>query len=975
MAAVLAHPDGLLQACRIDRTFDHPVDHSTGLVIEGIGHHGDLGTGPKPVSASKAIIPESDVVTQLGENLRAVAPAQTQDPRPEAVRELEVEIAGGDVHCVQKIEPLQCEIVIRLETLVERQGQLGALEGAIAITSEQGTSVLISGEAGHGKSSIINEALEQLDHRYTVLTAACEPVGIPAAFSPLFEFLGHLPTELQSDIRSGAGRPVVLAAMLDLLKNDRVILVLEDIHWADEATLALVRYLGKRIDSTNSCLIVSYRTEELDVNAPLRLVVADLGPTSVRIDLPPLSLGGVGQMTQGSDLDPAAVYKATLGNPFFVSEVLRHPAIELPPTIQNAVLATASQIPSGGHELLYTVALSSDGVEISIAESLMPDAPDSLDLALQKRLLTLDGNRVVCRHDLIRESLAQAVPEASRRRIHRNLLSHLEASGDESPDIARLAYHSFGAADGAKAAGYSLLAARSAAAEGAHRQAAYHYDRVLLHRDQLESVELLAVLLDAAQEHCVVNSFERACELSRTRMELIEDGLDRARAQAWYGFFESRRNDLASTRKESTEALDLLRSAQPSEELSLALGTLAWAELVEGNLLAALELGDEAAAVGIAVGSPRMEIYGATTASTARAFNGDPEGVPQLEEAARRSVESRLGEFVGGARALNNRGNVALRSGKLDEALHWFDRLIDYATAHELDAWYVAGMATRSVINLNSGRWPEADRDLEVVIGQRTCISTEVEVLVASATLRARRADPGSQELIESALSYADQTPDYQLGLMAGILALEGAWMGLLPVAEAESRYNRLSQLPQLAADPAGCASLAYWANRVGFAPPTAVISGPTGLELRGDVREAARRWEQMGFVIEAALTGSMAKDADLEQIFSTLDRLGAVGVTKGLRRELARRGVRNVPRGERPTTKRHPAGLTNREAEVLALVVAGMSNLEIADRLYITEKTASHHVSAILAKLGVPNRMQAVALATSKGWVSAAPR
>lgn len=857
-------------------------------------------------------------------------------------------------------------MVMRTESLVEREGQLDSLAEMLAASAHRGSVALVSGEAGYGKTSLVNSFLERIDHRYRVLSTSCEPIGIPAAFAPLFELFDNLPEELRRDLRSGSGRPAVYAGVLDLIKNDRIVLIFEDIHWADEATLGLVRYLGRRVEATTSCVIITYRSEELDLNTPLRLVIADVGPAATRIELPPLTRDGVEQMARGLEIDPAALYDSTLGNPFFVEEVLRHPELELPPTIKNAVLASAGKIPAAALEVLYTVALSPDGVEVALAESLHPEAGAFLDLALQRRLIAFSNDRVACRHELIRESLAQAVPAAMKRRLHRQLLANLEEKSSDSPDIARLAYHSLGAGDPAKALTYSLRAARDAARAGAHRQAAYHYDNALAHNQQMDNESLSKVLLDAAHEHCLSNDPKRASELARRRLDLSATVREKGRAHAWISFFESRASNLEATRQEARSAIEAL-SKEASKEFALALGMSAWVDMCEGSYEESIRQADKAVAVARAVGAVDIEIHSVTTAGCARSELGDPSGIAQLEDAIQKGTEAKLWEFA--ARALNNRGWVAFRSGRIGEAISWYDQVIDYSTANELEAWYTAGVTTRAAINVATGRWHAADRDLEMVRGRYGCIAGQAEGVMASATLRARRADPGSKQMVEEAIEQFGETTYIEVLERACALALEAAWMGLLPLSDAARRYDHLRQLPQFPGSKWVASHIAFWARRLDLDPPDGELLGPASFEWDGQTTEAARLWEDLGYPLEAAISRAMAPGSDLDAVFAELRGVGADGVLRGLRRELERRGAKHIPRGERSTTKANPAGLTAREAEVLALIAVGHSNAAIAQQLFISERTAGHHVSAVLAKLGVTSRVQAATLAITNGW------
>jgi DNA-binding CsgD family transcriptional regulator/tetratricopeptide (TPR) repeat protein len=851
-------------------------------------------------------------------------------------------------------------------TLIEREEQFRSLEGAIADTSDSGCVVLVSGEAGFGKTSLLNAVVESLDHRFRILVAACEPIGIPVAFAPLYDIVDRLPEDLCHDLRSGAGRPAVNAGMLDLIKNDRVVLVFEDMHWGDEATMGLIRYLGRRIAATNSALIVTYRSEEVDLTHPLRLVIADLGRSAQRIELSPLTPAGVACLAEGIDVDPVEVHAATLGNPFFVEEILRHQDSGLPPIIGNAVLASATQLPDPGLELLQLVALSPDGLTLDFLVSQTPEADRCLDLAVQRRLVVVERGQVNCRHDIIRESLIQALAPARERRLHRRLLVHLEAGSIRLADAARLAFHSIGAGDDDKAARYSLEAARQSARAGAHRQAAFHYSNALDFKCLLSDETFHEASLHAAAEHCLINNFQTARELAALRLG-TDNVVEEAKARAWLSYFQLRENDLIGCRQEAAHATEVLRQAPDSEELALALAVTAWVDMVEGDWEGAIAHGDEAAALARAVGAAGVEVHAATTAGTTRAMGGDPAGTAQLEAAVTFGIAEGVGEFA--ARALNNVGLLFLRRGRLDEARDRFDHMIEYCLTHELDAWYIAGIATRGWINVAAGRWSDADRDLEAVLGQRTCIQTEVESVIAAAMLRARRGDPGSTDLIDQALSRIEGSTDRDSLVIGCALAMEGAWIGLVPIDEAARRYTALLRSGLLGLDDVGRAMVAFWALRLGLEPPEGRLIGPGGLEWSGDVVGAVRAWESRGYRMHAAITRAMVPDADLESVLSELNAMGADGAVRGLRRELQRRGVRHIPRGESASTRRHPAGLTQRQAEVLALMASGYSNLAIADELFITPKTASHHVSAVLSKLNATSRLQAVALATANGW------
>jgi DNA-binding CsgD family transcriptional regulator len=472
---------------------------------------------------------------------------------------------------------------------------------------------------------------------------------------------------------------------------------------------------------------------------------------------------------------------------------------------------------------------------------------------------------------------------------------------------------------------------------------------------------LETALLAAAHEHCLANDFDVACRLAEERVELQQTEVSKARARAWLAYFESRENDLPVARSVAELALVTLREKPASEECALALAVLAWVSMVEGDLSGGVDHAGEAVAIARAAGSARVEVHAATTLGTCRVLLGDGAGKELIEDAVRLGLENGADEWT--AKSMNNLAFCSAWSGDLNTARDLFADLVEFTAARELDAWYIAAVASRATLDVRLGRWEEADRGLATVLGQKTCRQTEAEALITAATLSGRRGDAGTELMIESIIDRVRGSRDFEINLTAALLAMEAAWLGVIETSEGLAAYHRALQFGALADDAWARAMLAFWARRLEVDPPPGEISGPSGLELEGRMREAAEAWDRAGYAIEAAICRALTPGADLDQVFSSLAAMGAEGVALGLRRELKRRGVGGVPRGERRSTRAHPAGLTARQAEVLSLMRAGLSNAAIAEALFISEKTAGHHVSAILAKLNVSSRLQAVAV------------
>src|SRR5688500_17222350 len=210
--------------------------------------------------------------------------------------------------------------------LLEREQFLDELEGILTqVAGGKGRFVLVSGEAGIGKTSLVEWFAEAHKKQARVLWGACDALFTPRPLGPLYDIAHQTQGNLLELLEEEAPRASIFSAVLDELEDGRgpAIAVIEDVHWADEATLDLLKFLGRRINRINSLLIVTYRDDEVGVDHPLRLVLGDLPHRSVaRFRLAPLTEGGVNTLAERSGRRIEDLYSVTGGNPFFVTEAL-----------------------------------------------------------------------------------------------------------------------------------------------------------------------------------------------------------------------------------------------------------------------------------------------------------------------------------------------------------------------------------------------------------------------------------------------------------------------------------------------------------------------------------------------------------------------------------------------------------------------------------------------------------------------------
>lgn len=245
-------------------------------------------------------------------------------------------------------------------SLLERSGFLETLSGFLLEASAgRGGLVFLGGEAGVGKTALVEAFRDTVPDTVQVAVGACDSLSAPRPLGPLADMADTL--GLEGRLGPQTERTEVFQAILALLNTPASprLLVFEDVHWADEATLDLLRFLGRRLGSTRALLIATYRDEEVGSQHPLRTVLGDLATSGAvrRMALTPLSQSAVRRLAEGSALDAERLHYQTGGNPFFVTEILAAGSETIPVTVRDAVLARVSRLAPAGRAVLEAASI------------------------------------------------------------------------------------------------------------------------------------------------------------------------------------------------------------------------------------------------------------------------------------------------------------------------------------------------------------------------------------------------------------------------------------------------------------------------------------------------------------------------------------------------------------------------------------------------------------------------------------------
>jgi DNA-binding CsgD family transcriptional regulator len=836
--------------------------------------------------------------------------------------------------------------------LLEREDALAELAKAQASAARgRGRVVLVTGEPGIGKTSLVAHFAAQAGSR--VLMGTCDDLTIPRPLSPFLDWADCVSVPLEQAIARGASPQELHPLLIEELSDTRrpTTLVLEDVHWADDATLDAITFLSRRIASLPALLVLTVRAGETPLDHPLHAALGAIPAADTHfIELAPLSADAVA--TLAGDVG-GFVYGATGGNPFYVTEMVAFCAEEgdVPPSVANAVGGRTSRLTDEERRFVELVSVVPRRIRTSTLDAVMPNWPALAAGPERRHLIEVGPRWVSFRHELVRHAVRMALPAATCRQLHAEILEVLLVAGADPADVV---HHAEAAGADRVVGEHALVAARRAASVSSNREAFAHYRRALDFLGRLPPAEQATVLEETATAAYHVGRLEDALAANERAIPIWR-ALDDTEAVGRCTRVQSRLlwffGDGISAREWADRSIEILEPLGDSAELGFAYAGRAQLAMLNQEGADARFWGERALALAERLGNEPTRIHTLVSLGTT-ALQADPDDDGPLCDAYLAANEA--GERFEAIRALSNAASSLTVWGRPQAAAGFARRAVAYADEYEMHG--IGGYARTTVawLELRAGNWETA----EEIARKEAASSRSVAELLARtvlAELAVRRGDADSAERLAELAQRAERAGELQRLIPVLELRVERSLTGGEPAP--------LRALQRVVTERARNVSVRFGAAAAlaGLEPGIeTTFDTPYARVLAGDWRGAADAFGEIGWTYDRALMLSLLDDEEaLAEAVEIARSLGAAPLERRVSRRLRAFGHR-VPRGPREATRANPAGLTARQLEVLTLLGDGRTNAEIADELVVSLRTAEHHVAAVLSKLGADSRRDA---------------
>ena len=862
--------------------------------------------------------------------------------------------------------------------LFERESFLALLDERFReVSSGEGHCFFVTGEAGIGKTTLVKEFLKQVERISIQYTGSCDLLFTPRPLAPLYDIALQIKGDLLQQLSSISSRSdLFLRFTSELVQQSKpVIVVFEDVHWADEATLDFVKFFARRINQTRCLFILTWRDDEIVGQHPLRNVLGHLVPgTFTRVLLEPLSITAVQQMAEKRGYNGEDVYSISGGNPFYVNEILAHYSPGIPDNIKDSILAIYNDLSDDTKETWQLLSVISEGLEYKRFTAINDYYVDTISNCMAKKILIVKNDKLLFKHELYRRTIEESLSPFRRIDLNKKVLTFFLNAFEEYGEIERIVHYAKNASQNELVVQYAPLAARQAASVGAHIEASKLYLSAIEYYPGKDKNLLVEFYESYAYECYLTNQIKEAIFYQSRALAIRKEKDDPEKLGDCLRFL-SRLSWFDGNRKEAErfamQAIDVLDNQPASRAKAMAYTNMSFLKMQSDETDECIRWSEKAIVLANELNDEEILAFALNSKGSTIMLNRQTmqEGIALLQQSLTIALKNGYHEHV--ARAYTALGSNAVTMREYPMAAKYLDTGINYCEENDLDSLRLYMLSWKARMNLETGNWKEAGSIAENLVKTVNILSIiKVGALTVSSILKMRKGDPDPDILpcLLEAKEKAFETMELHRILPVATAFLEYEWItGTRCIDTAE--INMTIDMIRRTKKDFSRSKYYYWLSKAREEYlPFGEKNKDNELGISVATDQDAKYWEKTGCPYEQALALFEGNDDDKRKAIAMVNDLGADAVYEKLKQEMRSSGIKSIPRGVRKTTRENPSLLTDRELDVLALLKEGMQNKEIAARLYISAKTVDHHISSILLKLDINSRSKAVAEAVRLG-------
>jgi len=850
--------------------------------------------------------------------------------------------------------------------LLERESYFSSLQSQFERTRDEGCCVFITGEAGIGKTSLVQQFCRRIRSKSAIYSGTCDALFTPSPLAPLHDIAWQMGNNLPDDIRNTEDRSVLFAKFFQTIANHEwpVIILFEDIHWADAATLDFIKFFTRRISQTHCLFLCTFRDNEVHSQHALKNLPGELSPDSyLQLTLAPFSKKIVEQLAEERGYNGDDVYRLTGGNPFYVHEILASYSQGVPQKIKDSILSVYNRHEENTKHIWELLSIIPNYFEIVYLKEMFPSYHAAIEHSLECGILIKKDGFIFFKHELYRRTIESSLAESKRVSLNKSILQHFLIKFEESGQIARIVHHAKHAHVNRLVKKYAPIAARQASSVGAHTEACKLYFTAIKYCGEMDHAELPSLHEAYAYECYLTGKIKEAIAHQQKALELYKGrrgaekkgNCTRFLSKLWW--FDGNRKLAEYFGREAIYLLDKLPS---SKAKAMAYSNMAHLKMQSDETAECIYWGKKAIVTAKEVFDESTIADVLNSLGTALMLNDSSRsrGEAFLHESLQFALKNSSHEVV--ANAYSSIGTNALTIKKYELAKKSLEEGIDYCKEKDLDSMKLYMLAWKSRLYTETGKWEEAlNTGLKVLSNKSISAPTKIIALCVVATLKIRRGENGAIPLLIEAKSMAFETVELVRIIPVFMALLEYEWLTGEPQIETELLSQTISHMIELGKFRKEGSRFYFWLKKAGKEFLLPQVIKDVALNGRGN-NGNADYWEKIGSPYEYALALFDGNEHDKRKSIAIIRELRAVPVLEKLKREMKYDGIKGIPRGLRQTTSENPAKLTGREMDVLQLIKEGIRNKEIASRLFISPKTVDNHITSILFKLDVNSRGKA---------------